>query len=116
MYIGTQVRLFVHLEGFNQVRVRPLGQSRRVAMAHSIFFLKKKNERLFNCGRRLQDVAASLQQGVEQPSELPMIGIVRHKIKRYLRNNLRPVVLQRGQSGSGEGLNVLRSTLLSCTV
>ena len=33
------------------------------------------------CERRLQDVAASLQQGVEQHSEMRMVGIVRHDMK-----------------------------------
>ena len=62
-----------------------------------------KIQRQFSCGRRLQDVAASLQQGVEQPSELPMISIVRHEMKWYSRNT-EAVMLQSGQSGSGGGL------------
>ena len=41
------------------------------------------------CERRLQDVAASLQQGVEQHSEMRMVGIVRHDMKLYSRNNRR---------------------------
>ena len=51
-----------------------------------------KIQRLFSYGRRLQDVAASLQHSVEQPSELPMIGIVRREMKWYSRNNPRAVV------------------------
>ena len=43
----------------------------------------------FMCGRRLQDAAASLQQGVEQHSEMRMVGIVRHEMKLYSRNNRR---------------------------
>ena len=46
-------------------------------------------QHLFPCGRRLQDVAASLQQGVEHPSELPMLGLVRHEMKWYSRNKRR---------------------------
>ena len=48
-----------------------------------------KHQRLFSCGRRLPDVAASLQQGAEQPSDLPPIGIVRFQ-KWYSCNNRRP--------------------------
>ena len=58
-------------------RFHPLGSVPPSAMAHNFFFLKKKNiniQHLFMCGRRLQDVAASLQQGVEQPSELPILA------------------------------------------
>ena len=38
-------------------------------------------------GQSLHDVAASLHQGAVQPSELPMIGTVRHEMKWYSRNN-----------------------------
>ena len=88
VHCDHKCRLFVHFEGFTQVRVHPLGQSCRVRWNTQ----KKKiikNQRLFPCGKRLQDVAASLQQGFEHPSELPMIGIVRHKIKWYSHNNRR---------------------------
>ena len=37
----------------------------------------------------MQDVAASLRQGAVQPSELPMLGIVKHEMKWYSRNNRR---------------------------
>ena len=47
-----------------------------------------KHQRLFSCGRRLQDVAASLQHGAEQPSDLPPIGIDRFQ-KWYSCNNRR---------------------------
>ena len=48
-----------------------------------------KIQRFFTGGQSLQDVAASLRQGAVQPSELPMIGIVRHVMKWYSRNNRR---------------------------
>ena len=35
----------------------------------------------------MQDVAARLHEGAVQPSKLPMIGTVRHDMKRYPRNN-----------------------------
>ena len=57
-------------------------------MAHSKSPKISKNQHLM-CGRRLQDVAASLQQGVEQSSELPMIGIVRYEMELYSCNNRR---------------------------
>ena len=47
-----------------------------------------KIQRSFIFGRRLQDVTASLQQGVQQPSELPMIGIVRLRSLENLRRFL----------------------------
>ena len=43
-------------------------------------------QRLCSCERRLQDVATSLQQGAEQPSDLPMFGIVGCQ-KWYPRSN-----------------------------
>ena len=48
-----------------------------------------KIQRFFPGGQSLQDVAASLREGAVQPSELPMIGIVRHEMKWYSRNNRR---------------------------
>ena len=48
-----------------------------------------KIQRFYTGGQSLQDVAASPRQGVVQPSELPMIGIVRHEMKWYSRNNWR---------------------------
>ena len=48
-----------------------------------------KIQRFFTGGQSLQDVAASLRQGVVQPSGLPMIGIVRHEMKWHTRNNRR---------------------------
>ena len=46
-----------------------------------------KFQRFFTGGQSLQDVAPSLRQRAVQPSELPMIGIVRHEMKWYSRNN-----------------------------
>ena len=43
----------------------------------------------FSVGQSLQGVAVSLRQGAVQPSELPMIGIVRHEMKWYSCNNQR---------------------------
>ena len=45
-----------------------------------------KIQRFFTAGQSLQDVAANLRHGAVQPSERPMIGIVRHGMKRYSRN------------------------------
>ena len=50
---------------------------------------RNKIHRFFTGGQSLQDVAASLREGVIQSSELPMIGIVRHEMKWYSRNNRR---------------------------
>ena len=75
----------VHFEGFAKVRDSKAGS---VSPAE-LRWTHNKNQRLFSCGRRLQDVAASPQQGVEQPSELPMIGIVRREMEWYSRNNRR---------------------------
>ena len=74
-----------------------------------------KMQRLFSYGRRLQDVAASLQQGFEQPSELPMIGIVGHEMKWYSRNNRRLWCFKEGNVEVVRSA-CLRSTLLFCTV
>ena len=47
------------------------------------------SQRFSTRGQSLQDVTASLRQGAVQPSELPVIGIVRHEMKWYSRNNQR---------------------------
>ena len=64
-----------------------------------------KIQRFFTGGQSLQDVAASLRQGAVQPSELPMIGIVRHEMKWNSRDNRRLWCFKSGQSGSGGGLH-----------
>ena len=79
----TMCGLLVHFEGFAQVGIHPLGQSVPPSCGGPITKINA------SCGRRLQDVAASPQQGVEQPSELPMIGIVRREMEWHSRNNRR---------------------------
>ena len=75
MHIGTQVRLFVHLEGFTQVSGSPFGSDLPRAMAHSKKILNiQKIQRLFPCGRRLQDVAASLQQVLNNLRNCPRLA------------------------------------------
>ena len=78
--LKAQCDLLVHFEGSALVGDFTLGQSRRVAVDCTI-------QQLFTRRRRLQDNAASLQRGAEQPSELPMIGIVRCQKKWHSRNN-----------------------------
>ena len=46
-------------------------------------------QRLFTCGTPLTRVATQLRQGDIQPSDLPMMSIVRHEEKWYSRNNRR---------------------------
>ena len=82
--LRSQCVLLVHFEGFTHVRDSP-----SVSAPAELRWTHSKIQCFFMCGRRLQDVAASLQQGVEQPSELPVIGIVKHEMKLYSRNNRR---------------------------
>ena len=81
--IGTQVRSVCPLYRFYPGS----GSIPPSAMAHSKSAKKLKKQQHLMCERRLQDVAASLQQGVEQHSEMRMVGIVRHEMKLYSRNN-----------------------------
>ena len=52
-------------------------------------------------GQSLQDVAAKLRQGAEQPSDLPMIGTVKHSQEVVLTKVSETVVLRKGQCGGG---------------
>ena len=87
--LGHKCGLFVHLGGRYPGSGSPLGHTCRVRDSPQKIGKHIKIQHLIMCGRRLLDVAASLQQGVGHPSGLPMIGIVRHKMKWYSRNNLR---------------------------
>ena len=98
----TSVVCLSTLKVLPKVRVHPLGPSHRVRW-HTQNVLKKQKIQHLMCGRRLQDVAASLGQGAGQPSEMPMIGIVRHEMKWYSRNNRRLWCFKEAQSGSGGG-------------
>ena len=83
--IGTQVRSVCPFYRFYPGS----GSIPPSAMAHSKSPKKTQKKQHLMCERRLQDVAASLQQGVEQHSETRMVGIVSDEMKLYSRNNRR---------------------------